>query len=218
MTTQAHFADWGTVLVETDIDRKVLECLRFWFPAYLAQAERTWDLDNGLLARPRPESFQNALQDDEFPDGMLPAVLATTARTEGDTQSGPDRLYSANWRAQVSVVVRGREPRETREVAAVFGGCVRQMLVHQQIALDGEVRWQSSEIVPVPDQLDQGRWLAAAVNRFTIYTDVALSGTGPMDPAWPPVDDNPPWDPGDPDGDLSGLPLVHDVDTTINAR
>jgi hypothetical protein len=214
---QLQGVDWGTCVLETDIDRLVLTRLRYWLPSYLDQAERERDLPNGEVARPNEASYQNALEDNEFPDGRLPAVLATTGRTEGEPRSMPGRAYGAMWRVQVSCIVRGRIPRETREVAAVFGGAVRRILIHQQIELDAEVRWQESEIIPVPDQTDRGRWLAAAVNRFTVYADVALDGDGPWGGPGPPPDGWEPWDPEDPDPGVD-QPEAYPVTTTINAR
>lgn len=208
-------ADWGTTLVETDVDRAVIERLRQWLPTYLSHAEEARGLPNGLLARPVDGSFQNALEDDSFPDGQLPAVVVTTAQTEGDPETGPNRSVYAAWRCNVSVVVRGRTPPETREVAAVFGGCVRAILVHQQLSLEGEVRWRAGNVAPVADVTDQGRHLAAAINRFTVYVDEVITGDGPVIPD----PDDPPYEPpGDPDQPYDPLALVTNVTTTILPR
>ena len=94
---------------------------------------------------------------------------------------------------------------------------MRRILIHQQLDLDAEVRWQESEIIPIPDQTDRGRWLAAAVNRFTVYADVALDGDGPWGGPGPPPDGWEPWDPEDPDPGVD-QPEAYPVTTTINAR
>jgi hypothetical protein len=208
-------ADWGTALAETDVDRAVIAVLKLWMPTYLTQAERARSLQSHLLARPADQSYQNALEDTDFPDGRLPAIVVTTAQTD-EVTSNPGRRYSADFAVVVSCIVRGRTVYETREVASIFGMCVRQVLVHQQTDIEGEVLWDSSSIVPVPDTTDQGRWLAASLNRFTLLADNALSGDGPVipdadDPPYPPPDPA-----GDPDQDYGPLVDVQVVATTIN--
>lgn len=180
-------ATWGKLLIETDVDRLVMLRLREWLPTYLAQAERERVLPGRLLARPEAGSFQNVLEDDDFPDGKLPLVLVTTARTteapqKGRDEAGDDR-WAAAWRVRVSVVVRGRTAPETREVAAVFGGCVRRVLLQQQIDLEGEVWWLGGSVAPIADASDGGRWLAAGVNDFAVLADVVVSGSGPVLPS-----------------------------------
>jgi hypothetical protein len=217
MTVPTAYAEWGKLLVETDVDRAVIAALMTWMPTYLTQAERERGLTPHLLARPTNESYTNALEDDEFPDGRLPAMVVTTARTEDNPDSFDIRRYAAAWRVNVSAVIRGRTPPETREVAALFGGCVRRILIQQQINLDGEVRWRSSLVTPYPDATEQGRYLAAAVNGFTVFADDVLSGDGPVipdehDPDYPPPDPSQPDQPYDP------LAEVRSVTTQIVAR
>lgn len=190
MATVNPVADWGQMLVETDIDRLVIARLRLWLPVYLAQAEVERGLPNHLLARPKPESYENALVETEFPEGRLPAILVTAAQTEGNPERTADGGYLAAWRTTVSAVVRGRTPAETREIASVFGGCVRRCLVQQQLDLDGEIRWRQSHLTPVATSTTRAGiraaakdlWLAAAINRFTVFADRVISGDGPVFP------------------------------------
>lgn len=209
--SQTVFADWGVMLLETDVDALVIQQLRAWLPNYLRQAEVERHLARHLLARPTDASFQNVLESADFPEAQLPAIVVTTANTTGEPQSNFSRQYGANWGVVVSAIVRGRTAPETRALAALFGGCVRRILVHQQLDLDAEVRWMGGNVAPVADETDQGRYLAAGINTFTVYTDQALGGDGPVHPE--PDDDpvNPPYDP---------LPLVRPggVITTILPR
>jgi hypothetical protein len=212
-------ADWGTCVVETDIDRELLAPLMLWLPTFLSQLERERELPAYLLARPQLESFQNVLEDNTFPDGRLPAIVATTAQTEGTpepTVVGVDAAYGATWRSNVSAVVRGRTPHETREIAALMSGCVRRILVTQPNAL-GTVHWMGSLVTPFPDPSGQGRYLAAGVNRFQVIVDEALTGDGPLIP----VGDDPPYpppDPSQPDQPYDSLAQVRAVTTEIITR
>jgi hypothetical protein len=209
------FADWGTLLLETDLDRLVIARLRMWLPTYLSRAEDERDLANGLLARPVDGAYENTLEDDTFPDSRLPAVLVTTAQTEGNPSHMEGGRYAADWRCNVSVIVRGRTPSETREIASVFGGCVRRILIQQQLSDDIGVLWRASNVAPVVDQTDQGRYLAAALNRFTLLVNEAVSGDGPIIPT---VDDPPYPPPGDPNETYDPLLPVTNVTTTIETR
>jgi hypothetical protein len=216
----APVADWGTVVVETDVDREVIRPLMMWMPTYLAQLERERTMLPHLLARPKLESYQNSLEDLSFPDAMLPAIVVTTAQTDGEPEPtivGVDDAYSANFLVRVAAVVRGRTPPETRELAALFSGCVRRVLVNQGTVL-GKARWLGSLVTPVPDTTDKGRYLAAGVSRWSVWVDEAISGDGPVipepgDPPYPPPDPmNNPDDPFDP------LAEVRTVTTDIIAR
>jgi hypothetical protein len=214
-------ADWGALVVETDVDREVIAPLMLWMPTYLSQLERERNLSPRLLARPKPESYQNALEDLNFPDAMLPAIVVTTAQTEGEPEpqiAGVDDAYAATWLVRVSAVVRGRTPPECREVAALFSGCVRRILVNQATAL-GKARWLGSLVMPVPDTTDtQGRYLAAGVTRWSVLVDEAISGDGPVMPG----PDDPPYPPpdpaGNPDQPFDPLAEVRTVTTQIVAR
>jgi hypothetical protein len=150
-------ADWGEIVVETDIDRALILRLVMWMPTYLTHTETARNLAPHLLARPNLESYQNALEDDTFPDGRLPALVVSTART---------------------------------------------------------VRWTGSSVLPFPDASGQGRFLAAAMNTFTVFVDQTLTGDGPIS-----AEIYPPPDPvGNPDQPYDPLAVVREVTTQIVAR
>lgn len=184
MTPVVPRADFGPMIVETDIDRAAVKNLRLWLPTYLSWAEKKRGLKPGLLARPRPESYQNTLEDDKFPDAALPAILVTTAQTEADAEFGTDACYYAVWRCVVTAVVRGEVPAQTREVASVFGGCVRLIMVQHALGLGGgETKWKRGRVAPVADASDGGRHLAASISQFSVYVDRVLqAGVGPIEP------------------------------------
>jgi hypothetical protein len=213
-------ADWGAIVVETDIDRSMIKQLMRWMPTYLTHTELARDLPAYLLARPNLESYQNALEDDTFPDGRLPAIVVQTAQMEGEPEPrlvDTDVAYSAIMRSNVSVVVRGRTPPETREVAALFGGAVRAILVQQQTDI-GLVRLTGTMVVPYPDATGEGRYLAAAVNQFTVQVDAFLTGDGPIDPMVGDPDYPPPDPVGNPDQPYDPLAVVRTVTTQVIAR
>lgn len=208
-------ADFGPLIVETDVDYAVIETLKLWLPHYLGQVETERNLGAHFLPRPKPRSITNALDDDEYPDQLLPCVVVTTAQIDDFTKYG-DGNYSGVFAVEVSSVVRGPRPARkrtgelrggTRFLAALWSGSVRRCIEHQQ-SLGGfaaEVRPQSARLRPVADPTGEGRYLARGVNNFLVYVDQVLNEQG--GPWIPPVVDGSstgPYEPPDPGGDPDG--------------
>jgi hypothetical protein len=207
-------ADFGPLVVETDVDRALIATLKLWLPTNLAQVERDRDLDPRTLARPVTASYSNVLEDDEFLDHSLPAILVTTADAN-NYDRGADGFYTAAFTCNVSSVVRGRTGPETREVASIFSGAVKRTLSSHP-DLDGfasETVLQSSSVEPVADTTDQGRYLAVGMSTWIVYVDDVLQeGAGPTVPG-DPYDDPDPV--GSPDTPYDELATVSEVTSDI---
>lgn len=211
-------ADFGPLIVETDVDEAIIARLRLGLPTYLSALEEDRGLPNRTLARPAEQSYTNVITDAEFSDHTLPAVIVTAAQTLGNPERDGNGMYYAAWQVVISSIVRGRNPIETRQLAALFSGCVRRLMVHPHGAPvfgddKGAVRWVRSNLAPVRDNTGEGRWLAAGINTFTVFVDkVVQEGAGPMD-----LD---PYDPGpdDPDTPYEPLLTVESVTTEIHER
>lgn len=206
-------ADFGPLIVNTDIDEMILGMLSLWLPHYMAQVERERNFVVGYLDRPKDESYANALDDDEFLDHSLPAVIVTTAHTEGVPEKDGDGFYSAAWNVVVSCVVRGRTPSETRSRAALFEGCVRRVLMHADPPIDGEIRFTGANTAAVADPTGTGRYLAAGISTYLVYVDkVVQAGVGPAgDPYADPTD-------GDPNDPFEELVTVGSVTTVVDGK
>lgn len=207
------FADMGPMLVETDIDDAAIVVLKRWMPQYLTQVESERDLPIRTLARPVAQSFANTIDEDEFLDHQLPAIIVTTGRTDGAPEILNDDMYAADWRCVVTSIVRGRNPKETRWLASLFGGTVRRIMVHNQ-ELNGVangVRWTGSEPAAIEDGRDEGRYLAGLINNFIVTTDsVVKADAGPV-----PHGPYPEPDPDDVDTPLEPLVEVAEVTTAV---
>lgn len=220
MSAVHQYADFGPCIVETDIDAAVVKLLLRWFPTHLAQLEVERGFNPGFLSRPKPESFANTLDEDEFLDHRLPAVIVTTAQTVGAPEKDGDGFYYAAWTCIVSAVVRGRTPPETRSFAALYGGAVRRIMASMD-ALDGNIagesRWVAGNVAPVRDSSRRGRYLAASINQFSVYVDrIFQQGTGPSLPL-PPESPYPPPDPDSPATPYDPLAEVRDVYVDVTA-
>lgn len=202
----AGYADFGIAVASADIDDAVVATLQKWLPTYLAWLERTRQLSYQLG---RPKSYASTVDDDQFLDRALPAVLVATARTQSAPLVAEDGSYSAPWLVATSAVVRGRTPAETRRTASLYELAVR-MAVVQALTRDSQelggpirgVRWiGGGEARPLADPNGRGRWLGEGASQFSVFTDhVVQEGVGPTTPDEP---------------DYGDLPLVTSVDVDV---
>jgi hypothetical protein len=211
MEASLRHATWGPLLTSIDVDEAVLTTLKMWLPTYMSQIERERSI-TPKLDRPKLGSYDNVIDDDQFPDYNLPAVIVTTAQTEGEPQTDGDGNYYAAWNVVVSAITKGRNKKETRNLAAWFEGCVRRALVHQGTDLSGELKWRGSNVAPVGDPTESGRYLAAGMGHYVVYTDfVVQEGVGPFADGG----DYPPADPDDPDTPYEPLVTVGKVSVDV---
>jgi len=206
----ALLADFGPLVVATDVDAAVIATLQEWLPAYLGQVEVERGKTPGFLPRPALGSYANTLTSGEFLDHDLPALLVTTASASDPTVNA-DSCYRISWRLAISAIVRGRTAPETRETASLYEGSLRRVLVQKQMlgGLAGGVRWLTSSVAPVTDMTGAGRYLAAGMSTYTVFVDdVVREGGGPTT-----ADGGP----GTADGPYSPLATVVSVTTDVEA-
>jgi hypothetical protein len=116
---------FGPLITTVDIDEAVLDTLKLWLPTYLTETERDKVIGHDWLADPK--SYANVLDDDTFPDFVLPAVLVTTSGTIGDTERIGGGYHNAWWSFVVTAIVRGPDEagsrRQPRCMPHRSGGC-----------------------------------------------------------------------------------------------
>ena len=185
MSTLA-LADFGPLVVATDVDDAVIGVVRRWINTYLSQVELERGLGDQTLKRPRPANVINALSVVEFMDNALPAIVVNTTNTTTTpiVMAGGDT--TAFWRATISCVVRGKSQSATKVLASLYEGSVRRLMVQRaqkEHGLIADCRWDSTLVQPVADTSGAGRWLAAGVGQFLLGVDVAMNGVvGPSEP------------------------------------
>jgi hypothetical protein len=173
-------ADWGALVINTDVDEALLEALREWLPTYLPRIA----VERERPPLELPNSYANVLEQDEFMDNQLPAILVTTAST-AKVKGGPNTRYEAEWQVRVSSVVRGRKPSETRHISALYEGSVRRVMIQKarKSPIVCDVDWAGTQLAPVLEMGGRGRYLAAGIGTYNVQTDFALQGAGPNVPA-----------------------------------
>lgn len=211
-------ADFGPLVIETDVDVAVVGTLLTWLDHELRDAEAARGLTPGFLARPVPGNFRNALDEGEFLDRGVPTILVTTPSTNA-VEEAAGGLYYVSYNVVVTSIVQGRAPAETKFNAALMGGGVKRTLLHHPDlgGFSGDLKWTSSDVAPVTDTTGQGRYLAASINVFNVYVDDAVqAGVGPYIPG--PGDPvlYPDPNPQDPDQEYDPLATVTSVPVNFN--
>jgi hypothetical protein len=199
----------GELVTNVDVDEIVIGLLKTWMPFHVRWLETERGLEQGFLAE--PQVYSSVLEDEEFPDRLIPAVYVTSAETLGNPTMDLTHDWSATWRVRVSCVTRGINGVHTRRLASYLEGMTRRIMLAPQDTFNGEIRWRSTNVAPVYDRSGQGRYLAAGIGDYEVHMDHVVHSTiGPTPPAsiYPPPSD--PLDPIE--------PLVPINDVTIDVR
>jgi hypothetical protein len=208
------YAEYGPLLLSTDVDRAIIGMVQLWLPTYLTNFEQERGLPNRTIKRPEISSYSSTLEDVEFPDRILPAVFITSSSTDATPEMDGDGNYYAAWHVVVSAITRGQNGQNTRDLASYYEGCIRRILLQQPLPMSGEIRWAATPtIARVTDRSGEGRYLAAGIGRYTAYVDHCVhAGLGPSIPNGPYPDP----DPTQPDEPT--VPLVPVTDVTYDVQ
>ena len=182
-------ASWGPLVTSSDVDDAILNLIQVWMATHLRRLKE----ERGVQLQ-QPREWAIALTDAEMLDHPLPAVVSQTAsliaptsqarESQQGAQGGMGRFYGATWRSQVSVTVRGRDPRETRWTASLYEGVIRRLMVQhaRETPLDW-IRYLGMSLDEVPGDQRQGRYLLRSTSVFQIRTNNIVDPTaGPNEP------------------------------------
>lgn len=183
--TVTGVADWGPIVTPVDVDNAILDKLKLWLPTYIAQERILRALGTPL---PQIRFYGNTLQTDELTDHPAPAVIVTTAKTT-KTVGGPNYMYQATWAVAISLMVRGRIPKETRNTASLMEGALRRCVLQKCRSNPTEpngilngAEWLATEVSPLTGNAEgEGRYLAAGIGNYNVTTDAAVQGFGGPD-------------------------------------
>jgi hypothetical protein len=177
-TTTPGIANWGPLVIGTDVDDLLLATLRQWMPTYLRQFYRERNL--GFLPAP-PRTYANTFEGQEFLDHQLPAIVCTTASLQA-TVGGPNVPYQGAWQSLIACVVRGKRPAATRFLAAMYGGTVARVLLQKAAGVAvNDVHLTSARYEQVADATGQSRGLLAAVVQLEVFSDQIVQAWGGPD-------------------------------------
>jgi hypothetical protein len=155
----------GPLVTALEIRRSAQEQLQAWIPAYLAELERRYDIKKKL---PAPKTWHRLPRFTRMSSEQSPAVLVTSPGLVEPPSRDGDGEFSAIWRLNVFVVVRGEDFQQTTDRVALYVAAVRLALMQQGIGLSSAHR--PSWIGEGYDELevDQARTIGAGVASFTV--------------------------------------------------
>jgi hypothetical protein len=179
-TPTVGLADWGPLVIGSDIDDFVVATIKTWAPTYFTQTRK----ERGLVKSPAlPRTYSNTFMGQEFFDHQLPAVICTTANLVV-TKGGSNMIYEGAWPLRVATVVRAKRPPVTRFLASLYEGTMRR-LVAQKVRGGpvNDIHYEGFRYEEVPDSTGQGRYALAAISLFQVFTDQVLQPyAGPDQP------------------------------------
>lgn len=188
-------ADWGPLVGAVDVDKAIRTVLTTWLPTYCAQVQIDYNLDYAIA---EPQSYAIVLDEDEYLDWAMPAVLISTAKTI-KTIGGSNSNYEATWRTAVSGMIRGRNAEESKVNASYFEGAIRRCMLQKcrtnspsPSGADGQdseliaagasilsgCHWQSTELAAVNGDKRRGRYLSVGIGTYSVVTNKAVQSFG----------------------------------------
>jgi hypothetical protein len=175
LSTSTGLADWGPLVIGSDVDNAILGALKTWAPTYLTQI-RT---ERGLTFQPAiPRVYANTFAGQEFFDHQLPAVICMTAQL-AVTRGGSDRTYEGTWASRLATVIRAKSPPATRFMAGLYEGVFRRLVTQKARGNPiNDLHYLGYVYEEVPDATGQGRYCLAAVSRFEVYSDQVVQPYG----------------------------------------
>ena len=164
-------ANWGPLVISSDIDDHVLAAVKTWMPTYLKQIYK----ERNLTVKPAlPRTYAATFMGQEFLDHQLPAIIATTAQSTAMV-GGSNMLYDGVWSLRLATVLRAKRPPVTRYLASLYEGVVRRLVLQQ--ARGGpcnDIKYAGMRYEEVPDVTGAGRYCLAAISTFDIFTDAIV--------------------------------------------
>jgi len=187
---------FGPIITDDQVEEAVLATLRKWLPTYMAEVERQVGLDAGFYELPVASSYTARTDFDNWPEDMLPAIVAIGTGIEDDPVKDGYGLMRGKFLIGITGIVTSTDKLSTRRYAARLGGAVRAALVQHaslDLALGGRVRGvdlvggRNNEL-PTEDE----RTIWANRQLFTVEIGEFLSTVGP-DADTPQPDPTDPW-------------------------
>jgi hypothetical protein len=204
-------AEFGPLVLNTDIDDEVVSMLRTWLPLHLFALVVERSLAAGFLERPKPNSYVAHLDDSEFPDERLPVISVASANTVGTPEKDGAGLYYADWQVDVRIITRAHDAANLRRRLGLYEGAIRRILTQQPLngeIVVGSTRFQGMEATQVARR-SATDWLGALVSHYICSVDAVVhGGVGPHVPNTPYPDPDPVGDPNEP---YEGYVQVQDV-------
>jgi hypothetical protein len=123
---------FGRLLDRTEVERAVLDTIRYWEKTYLAEIERQNGMDPHALQLIKNYATRNDWK--HFPEDQQPALLAISPGIEGVPFAEGDGAVTARFALGVGLIANGQDEEDTRLLTGLYGTAVLAILLqHQQL-------------------------------------------------------------------------------------
>lgn len=176
LPAETGIARWGPLVVSADVDDAIIAVAQRWFRTHLRRLREERGVELQV-----PREWAITMTDSELLDHPVPALVSQTAQMTA-AQGGMAKLYDGVWRTDVSVTVRGRDPRETRRTASLYEGVVRRLIVqHAHIPPIDWIHFIGMTLSEVPGDERAGRYLLKATSSFEVRSHGIVDPTAGPD-------------------------------------
>lgn len=124
MSDLDHF---GASVLSKDVADAVQATIEAWEPEYREWFKRARNL---ALQIPKPGSYVVTSDWDHFPEEKLPAIQIVHGEVKKPRLDGR-RQYRAMFPIQVGVFVEARDRQTTEDLASLYGGVIREIIVQK---------------------------------------------------------------------------------------
>lgn len=134
---------FGLIITDDQVEDAILATLRKWLPTYLSEVERQVGLTAGYYQRPVESSYTARTDFDNWPEDMIPAIVAITIGLDDEPPKDGGGHYRGQFAVGVSAIAESTDRVSTRRFAYRLGAAVRAALVQHaslDLALGGNVR------------------------------------------------------------------------------
>jgi hypothetical protein len=179
--TNVEVGTFGPAVAVSDLTDMTVACLKEWLPTYVNQLEAEREMEPGTL--PSYGIFP-AVTLRELTDHPPPAILVMCSGTDGEPLKHPDWTYDATLKCMVHAVTRGRVSYESHRNASLLELSVRRAMLQQHPVGAARIRLRGFDVVPLPEQSSEGRYLSDGTNTFDLMVDQVVQGgsAGPKVP------------------------------------
>ena len=178
-----------------DVELAILETLKAWLPAYLAEHDRQHGLDPGWTPAPRGWVLTGRTLQKLVSDQLPVVVLMNAGLTGPPRKEGPPGTYTATWAMQLGTLISAAWGSDSRQRAAAYSRAIQLALEQRGLAgITAAFAWTGE----LPDEYDFAgtRTYSATVLGLNVEVrNVAWSAGGPPPDAPPPDDPTAPWPP-----------------------
>jgi len=173
-------AQFGRILVPSQIEEAVTATLQKWFPTYLAEIARQMNVNRNIF--PQPQNYTSRNSFDAESGEKLPKVVVVAPGLQDPPTRVGGGLYTARWRLGVGVAAAGKDEQSSNLRVKAYGAAARTILPQQQADVDAalgggivQIMWINETYDDLPQIANQHQLFKAASLWFFVDVENVMS-------------------------------------------